>query len=79
MSEDKRTFRERYLPPDATMLRRIHGGMTILWFLLIAPSILWWGNSVKWVVLMSVWANLASHFAAWQAARGEVKQEESTE
>jgi general stress protein CsbA len=50
--------------------------MTVLWAILIVPSLLWWSQSVKWIVIMSVWANLAGHFSAWQAARIENKEEE---
>lgn len=78
MTEQK-TFRERYLPPDAIIMRRVHLCATIIWGILIIPSILWWRNSIMWIVLMSAWANFASHFAAWQAARGEVKQDEINE
>lgn len=52
-------------------LRHFHAGMTILWLVLIVPSLLWWKESLPWLVLMSVWANLAGHFAAWQGARSE--------
>ena len=58
-------------------LEYFHGTATIVWFLLIIPSAIWWKESVVWLVMMSVWANLAGHFAAWQAARGEVKQDKS--
>jgi hypothetical protein len=30
-------------------------------------------------VLMSVWANIASHWAAYQASRSELKQDEQQE
>lgn len=59
-----------------SVLRTFHGVMTILWALLIIPSVLFWQNSIVWVVIMSAWANLAGHFASWQSARVEVRQEE---
>ena len=49
--------------------------LTVVWGILIIPSVLWWRESVPWLVLMSAWANFASHFAAWLAARAEVKAE----
>jgi hypothetical protein len=52
---------------------RFHLGMTAMWALLIPPSVIWWSQSVPWIVLMSVWANFASHFSAYQAARAEEK------
>lgn len=57
-------------------LRAFHGWLTIIWAALIIPSVVWWKQSITWVVLMSVWANLAGHFSSWQAARVEVKQDE---
>lgn len=43
---------------------------------LVVPTVFWWGQSVMWVALMSVWANVASHFSAWMAGRAEVAAEE---
>lgn len=45
--------------------------MTWVWLLLLVPSLLWWKDSILWVILLSVWANVASHFSAWQGARAE--------
>jgi hypothetical protein len=42
--------------------------MTVLWALTVVPTLIWWKDSILWVALMSVWANVASHFAAWQGA-----------
>ncbi len=50
---------------------RVHLALTGLWIVLILPTMLWWRESVLWVALMSLWANIASHFAAWQASRAE--------
>lgn len=52
-------------------LRRFHAGMTALWLVLAVPSVLWWKDSILWVIVLSVWANVASHFGAWQGARAE--------
>lgn len=53
------------------MWRRFHLVMTCVWALAIVPSLLWWKDSILWIILLSVWANLASHFAAWQGSRAE--------
>lgn len=50
--------------------------LTILWLLLIFPTLLWWKDSILWVALMSIWANVASHFAAYIAARFEEQQQQ---
>jgi hypothetical protein len=52
-------------------LRRFHAGMTMVWLVLAVPSVLWWKDSILWVIVLSVWANVASHFGAWQGARAE--------
>jgi len=58
-------------------LAKFHGWMTLLWMVLIIPSLLFWSESVMWIVLMSVWANLAGHWSSWQAARAEVRVDEN--
>lgn len=35
-----------------------------------------WISSVVYVSVLSLWALVSGHWAAWQAARVEVKQEE---
>jgi len=40
--------------------------LTIIWAILIIPSVAFWRNSVPWLVLMSAWANFAAHWAAYQ-------------
>ena len=49
----------------------LHTLMTLLWVLLIFPTLLWWRESVLWVALMSLWANIASHWAAREAAKAK--------
>lgn len=44
---------------------------TGIWVLLIAPTLLFWKDSILWVAVMSVWANIAAHFSAYIAARSE--------
>lgn len=50
---------------------RVHTGLTLTWVALVAPTLLWWRNSVLWVALMSLWANIAAHWSAAQGARAE--------
>lgn len=38
-------------------------GSTIVWALLILPTLLWWRESILWIALMSVWANFAAALA----------------
>lgn len=52
-------------------LRRFHATLTLIWLTLVIPTLIWWSESILWVALMSVWANVAGHFAGWQGARAE--------
>ena len=58
---------------DPLFLRKFHGWATLVWIMLAIPSVLFWSESVLWVIILSVWANVASHWASWQAARAEAK------
>lgn len=61
---------------SARQLRNFNLWATLVWLGLVVPTVFWWGQSVMWVALMSVWANVASHFSAWVAGRAEVAAEE---
>ena len=52
-------------------LRRFHAGATVIWLGLVIPTLLWWRDSILWIALMSIWANIEASFAAWQGARAE--------
>jgi hypothetical protein len=62
---------------DPRILRHFHAVAVLTWIALIVPTLIWWKDSVLWVALMSLWANMAAHWSAWQAARTESKQDES--
>ncbi len=46
---------------------------TVLWIMLVVPTLVYWRDSVLWVALMSIWANVVGHFSAYVAARAEVQ------
>lgn len=52
--------------------------MTIIWFIAVIPTVLWWNESVLWVGLISCYANAVGHFSAWQATRAEDNEKAST-
>ena len=58
-------------------LRTFHLVFTVLWGVAAIPTVLLWADSILWVGLMSCWANFASHFAAYQASRVEVQNDEN--
>jgi hypothetical protein len=62
---------------DPVFMRRVNGWLTIVWILMIPASLATgWVKSVVFVSALSLWALVAGHWSAWQAARVEVKQEE---
>lgn len=50
---------------------RFHLYATLLWAGLAVPTLLWWRESIFWVALMSLYANVVGHWSAYQAARAE--------
>ncbi|AYN57954.1 hypothetical protein HWB90_gp004 [Mycobacterium phage Fowlmouth] len=57
----------------------VWGIATIAWAILLVPSLLWWQDSLLWVIVMSWWANVASSAAAFLAAHLERKQDKEKE
>ncbi len=56
---------------DPTVMRRLHGWATVAWLVLAPPSMLWWRDSIPYLVGLSVYACMTGHFASWQACRTE--------
>ena len=62
---------------DPAFMRRVNGWLTVFWIAMIPFSYaMGWLTSVAYVSALSLWALVSGHWAAWQAARVEVKQEE---
>ena len=55
----------------------VHLAIALFWTSSIVPTLLWWKNSVLWVALMSLWANIASHWGAHAAAKAGRKVDEN--
>ncbi|WP_157465531.1 hypothetical protein [Cellulomonas sp. Leaf395] len=69
---------------DPVFMRKINGWATIFWLVNFPPVILiyafapdvWQQMSILYLALVSIYANVAGHLAAWQASRIEVVQNE---
>ncbi|MFH9731933.1 hypothetical protein [Streptomyces sp. NPDC017260] len=61
--------------PGAKALCRLHLTLTVVWALLLIPTLLWWRQSILWVATMSLYANVAAHWSAFQGARAEREAE----
>lgn len=59
----------------AKRLRVFHLAATVFWVIMIYPTIVYWKDSVPYLVFISVYAIIVSHFEAWQTSRLERKQE----
>ncbi len=55
-------------------IRTVNFWATIFWLVLVLPTILIWSQSILWVALLSIWANVISHYTAYLAARVEVRE-----
>jgi hypothetical protein len=56
---------------SAVALQRIHLGLAVLWALMALPTVLLWADSVLYIGLISVYAIVIAHLAAYDAARAE--------
>jgi hypothetical protein len=57
---------------DPARVARIHAWSVLFWLLCTPVTILWFSQSILWVLMISLWANIASHATGWSAARSEV-------
>ncbi|MDU7557191.1 MAG: hypothetical protein E7K65_04910 [Pseudomonas sp.] len=55
----------------ARLMARVHLALALVWAVLTIPALLWWKNSILWVSLMSIYAIVISHLAAYSAAHAE--------
>ena len=62
---------------DPAYMRRLHGWLTIAWFVAAFPIMIFWRESVQFLVFVSVYAVVTGHWSSWQAARVEEKQDEA--
>lgn len=50
---------------------QFHLIMSVVWALLLIPTLLFWPNSILWIAAISLYANFIGHWSAYQAARAE--------
>lgn len=56
---------------DGRRWKILHRCMALFWLALAIPTLLWWRESILWVSFMSLYANVASHWGAAQAAEAD--------
>jgi hypothetical protein len=64
---------------DPARMQKINGWLALIWLVAAFPICYFLSTSVPFLVFISVYAVVAGHWSAWQAARTEVKQEEEAE
>ncbi len=63
----------------AVFWKRLHMVLFWAWVALLPPTLLWWSQSVQYIVYMSWYAIAIGHISSWQAARAEKREEDSEE
>jgi hypothetical protein len=61
----------------STILRRYHLMMVFVWLALSWPGTTIWRESILFVIICSLYANIEGSFAAYMGARAEKKQEKN--
>lgn len=59
------------------LIKRCHLVAAVMWVILAIPSLIWWKNSVLWVILISIYANIVGHLSGYSAARAYQAAEEN--
>lgn len=58
----------------AKRLRQLHAVATLFWVAMIPPTIMWWKDSVAFLVFISIYTIIIDHVTAWQTAKFEDKR-----
>lgn len=59
-----------------TRAKHFHLTLTMLWAVMMPVALVTgWVYSLAFISVISIYANFAGHFSAWQAARTEIKQD----
>lgn len=61
---------------DPVFMTKFHAVMTIFWLVMTIPALLFWKESILYVILISQWANVAAHWSSFQAAHSEKAQDD---
>lgn len=59
------------IPLSGRKWKQFHRSVAVFWLFLAIPTLIWWSESILWVAFMSLYANVASHWSAAQAAEAE--------
>lgn len=60
---------------DPRAMKMVHGWAAVLWFIAAFPIMIFWSDNIPLVVFLSVYAVVTGHWASYQAAEAEEKQD----
>lgn len=66
-------------PARQWLSRQAHLVLAAAWAVTAIPTCLYWKNSILWVLIISIYANVASHWSAWEGKRAARYARESGE
>lgn len=64
---------------DPTFIRKFNGWSAVIWFVAAFPICIWLASSVPFLVFVSVYAVVVSHWSTWQSARTEERQDKAAD
>lgn len=59
-----------------SLIKKMHLISAGAWVVLAIPSVIWWKNSVLWVIIISIYANVVGHLSGYTAARADEAAEQ---
>lgn len=62
---------------DPEFAKKLHGRSLIVWLIFSFPAAYFFKDSVPFVVWLSLYAIVVSHWSAWQATGTEIAQQEA--
>jgi hypothetical protein len=55
---------------------RYHRFVTVVWAILLYPTLMWWDQSILWLAIMSWYANFSTEWSLAKAAKLKEKADE---
>jgi len=51
----------------------MHITLATIWGILAIPTALFWSNSILWILMISIYANIGAHLAAYEGAKDDAQ------
>lgn len=53
------------------LIRNRHKYLAMFWMVMAVPTVLWWKESILWLAILSLYANIEASLAAMEAQKNE--------